>query len=378
MRACNAAVLGRRPLASISSIITLRRLATSSSKLPYRIRAPLSRLQQQKATDPQPTFRTGSLGDGEALESDDMAPDYLSLALRSRVYDLLQESPLQHAPALSESLGAAIHLKREDTLPTFSFYVRCAVNELAGLRTGTSRGGGPPGQRELRLVTGSVGSRGVALAWAAERMGHSLSVVVPTTTPQERREAIARRGAEVILHGESLDEAQAEALRLGVEGGYTYVGSHDAPAVIAAAGTVGLEVLRQHGAATAEARRVMAHGRGGGAGALAMGSGDEMHGTPTLDAVFVGVAGGSLLAGVAATLKALSPHTKIIAVEPHAPADVLSRSLLTGYRLEGASPDGKAGIFVSKIGPEVFRICDALIDDIVTGQQIAAPPGRNF
>ena len=114
----------------------LVRTAHQSSGLPFRIRAPLARLMQKE--QPKPAFRQPALGDGEALLADDKGPDYLSLALRARVYDLIGESPLQHAPALSESLGDAttVHIKREDMQPTFSFYVRCAINELSETRFG--------------------------------------------------------------------------------------------------------------------------------------------------------------------------------------------------------------------------------------------------
>ena len=138
---------------------TARRLGT----LPFRIRAPLARLIERKAPAAE-AFRAPALGDGEALTSATAAPDYLALALRSRVYDHLGETPLQHAPALSEALGASVHIKREDVLPGFTFYARCAVNELATLRA--SSGAAPP-----RLVTASIGSRGHALAWAADRLG---------------------------------------------------------------------------------------------------------------------------------------------------------------------------------------------------------------
>lgn len=303
------------------------------SSLPFRIRSPLAKLQAAKADEPA-AFRAPALGDGEALESAKASPDYLAMALRSRVYDLVQETPLQHAPALSQSLGVSVHIKREDTLPTFSFYLRCAINELATMHD----------HAECGLVTGSVGSRGNALAWAAARLGLRLTVVMPENVPEERRDAVSRLGAEVRVHGATVDESQAEALRLAAAGSHRYVGSHDAPAVLAGAGTVGLELLRQHG----YARR-------------ALGASTDASGA--IDAVFVGVGGGSLLGGVAAVIKSISPSTRVIAVEPRA-ADVLSRSLLSGHRYQVAAP-GSEGVFVSRIGPEVFRLCDTLVDDVI-------------
>ena len=138
-----------------------------STDLPYRIRVPLAKLRASKEGQ-QPEFRAPALGDGETLEGSASYPDYMALCLRSRVYDHLSETPLQYLPALSESLNATVHLKREDLLPTFTFYIRCAVNELAMLR---AAGGTKP------LVTASIGSRGHALAWAAQRPGlhHGIS-----------------------------------------------------------------------------------------------------------------------------------------------------------------------------------------------------------
>ncbi|EOD13174.1 putative threonine/serine dehydratase [Emiliania huxleyi CCMP1516] len=234
---------------------TARRLGT----LPFRIRAPLARLIERKAPAAE-AFRAPALGDGEALTSATAAPDYLALALRSRVYDHLGETPLQHAPALSEALGASVHIKREDVLPGFTFYARCAVNELATLRA--SSGAAPP-----RLVTASIGSRGHALAWAADRLGLDLTVVMPSPTPSSRRDAVSRLGASVLTHGETLVDSQGEAARLAAEEGLVAVGSHDAPPVLAATGTVGLELLRQHGAAAAALSRAAESPLGGTADA---------------------------------------------------------------------------------------------------------------
>ena len=150
------------------------------STLPYRIRVPLAKLQERKTATPI-DFRAPSLGDGEQLETAEAATDYLAMTLRSRVYDHIQETPLQFAPAMSEAIGVALHIKREDLLPTFSFYARSAINELASIRaTATSVQG---------FVTGSVGTRGNALAWAAAQLGLRLTVVMPCllyTSPSPR------------------------------------------------------------------------------------------------------------------------------------------------------------------------------------------------
>ena len=91
--------------------------------LPFRIRAPLARLVEKKSREQElsPQKQAGGLGDGEKLEANATGPDYVRLALTSRVYDMIAETPLQYAPGLSARLGANVHLKREDLLPSFSF-----------------------------------------------------------------------------------------------------------------------------------------------------------------------------------------------------------------------------------------------------------------
>jgi len=350
--------LPRSMPATLPAAIMRRALSTSVSALPYRIRAPLARLRASK--DEQPAFLAGGLGDGESLEGAATYPDYVALALRSRVYDNLSETPLQHLPALSERLDATVHLKREDLLPTFTFYARCAINDLSSYRAaGETR----------QLITSSVGSRGHALAWAANRLGMRLTVVMPSVTPASRREAVQRLGATVLIRGTTVVEAHAEAAALATAENLVPVGTHERPPVVAACATVGLEILRQHGAAVAAAAAPASSGMGGssGGGGGDGGSQSSSRSMPQLDAVFVSVGGGSLLAGVASAIKNTSPHTRVIAVEPRN-ADVLSRSLLCGHRVtdeQRAGEQGAEGVFVSQIGPEIFRVCDALVDDVL-------------
>lgn len=282
------------------------RYVSNVSSLPYRIRAPLARLKESKV-EPAEAFRAPALGDGESLETDAKDPDFVALALRSRVYDHLTDTPLQHALALSERLGANVHIKREDLMPTFTFYARCAINQLALIKASA----GPQA-----LVTASIGSRGHALAWAAERLGMNLTVVMPLATPTSRREAVSRLGAKVIIHGDSVHDANEEAARLAASQGMIAVGSHDDASVIAATGTVALELLRQHGAADVAAAAALAasvHGRPPSRSVARRST------AMPLDAIFVSVGGGSLLAGVASVIKALSPRTKVTIPKPQRP-----------------------------------------------------------
>jgi len=326
-----------RPLARRAAAPSgVARLATGAG-LPFRIRAPLAKLQEKKARagDTGAPKKAGGLGDGEQLESNSSGPDYVRMALTSRVYDMIQESPLQFASGLSNRLQANIHIKREDLLPSFSFKIRGTYNLLADIE---QKGG-------RNIVTYSVGSQGHSVAVAAGHLGMSATVVMPERTPVQRQKAIERAGGRVIVHGKTLSDAQMLAESMSDEDTtLTLLHPHDDERVIAGQATVGLELVRQHGAA--------------------MVAGPSEHGH--LDAIFVCVGGGSLLAGIAAAIKQVMPGTKVIGVEPE-DSDVLHRSLLSGHRVSLPEPghfvDGAA---VRQIGPEVFRVCNELVDDIVT------------
>ncbi|KAL1504676.1 hypothetical protein AB1Y20_008456 [Prymnesium parvum] len=304
------------------------------SGLPFRIRAPLAKLQEKKKA-PAVASQAPALGDGEKLESNAAQPDYMRLALTSRVYDFVGETPLQFASGLSERVQARVFLKREDLLPTFSYKIRGAYNMLSHH---------PPTQK---VVTYSVGSAGLSIAQAAAALKMEATVVMPERTPMKRRKAIERAGATVLIHGTSLTEAQAEAERLAqVKSELTLIPPHDNPLVIAGHATAGLEVVRQIGPAI-----------------------ERWSGTKDLDAIFVVAGGSSLLAGVSTVMKQIMPRTKVIGVEA-AGADLLHRSLLNGHRLSVPEPAHFVdGASVTQLGSEAFRLCNELVDDIVVVSQ---------
>jgi len=304
----------------------------SMSGLPFRIRAPLAKLVERKK-QPEATAAAGGLGDGEKLETNATGPDYVRLALTSRVYDMLSETPLQYASGLSERLGCNVHIKREDLLPSFSFKLRGAYNRLAHLPADTTE-----------VVTYSVGSQGHAVAVAARALGIPSTVVMPERTPAKRRAAIERSGATVIVAGKTLAESQAEAVALtGAKPQATLLEPHEDPLVIAGQATAALEIIKQIGAA------LEAQEKCGG----------------QLDAVFVVAGGSSLLAGIAAIMKSVMPNTKVVGVDASS-ADLLHRSLLTGHTLSVPEPAAFVdGASVRQLGAEVFRLCNELVDDIV-------------
>ncbi|MGD9951018.1 MAG: threonine ammonia-lyase, biosynthetic [Burkholderiales bacterium] len=253
-----------------------------------------------------------------------MSKGYLERILKARVYDVAVESPLELAPGLSRRLGNRLLLKREDLQPVFSFKLRGAYNKMAGLpRAKLARG----------VIAASAGNHAQGVALAAQKLGCKAVIVMPVTTPRIKVDAVAGRGAKVVLHGDSYDEAYAEAMRLKRRHGYSFVHPYDDPEVIAGQGTIGMEILRQC--------------------------------KGPIDAVFVAVGGGGLISGIGVYLKQLDPRIKVIGVEPD-DADAMARSLKAGRRVRldhvGLFADGVA---VKEVGKETFRLARKLVDEMV-------------
>ncbi|MBA1258420.1 threonine ammonia-lyase, biosynthetic [Pseudomonas oryzihabitans] len=255
----------------------------------------------------------------------DLLQRYARKILEAPVYDVAIETPLQPARALSERLGCQVLLKREDLQPVFSFKIRGAYTKLASLSASEKARG---------VITASAGNHAQGLALAARELGVRAIIVMPRTTPELKVIGVQSRGGEVVLHGDAFPEALAEALRLADEQGYTFVPPYDDPDVIAGQGTVAMEILRQH------------PGR--------------------LDAIFVPVGGGGLIAGIAAYVKYLRPEIRIIGVEPD-DSDCLQQALAAGERVVlprvGLFADGVA---VAQIGDHTFEICRRYVDEVIT------------
>ncbi|MDH5577506.1 MAG: threonine ammonia-lyase, biosynthetic [Betaproteobacteria bacterium] len=250
--------------------------------------------------------------------------DYLERILRARVYDVAIESPLELAPALSRRLGNRLLLKREDLQPVFSFKLRGAYNRMVNL---------PRERLKKGVIAASAGNHAQGVALAAQKLGCRAVIVMPVTTPKIKVDAVAARGAKVVLHGDSYDEAYAHAIKLKRRGRLTFVHPYDDADVIAGQGTIGMEILRQCEGA--------------------------------VDAVFVPVGGGGLIAGIAAYLKHLRPGVRVVGVEPD-DADAMARSLQAGRRVKldhvGLFADGVA---VKQVGKETFRLARKLVDEMV-------------
>jgi len=250
--------------------------------------------------------------------------DYLERILNARVYDVAIETPLERAPNLSARTGNHLFLKREDMQPVFSFKLRGAYNKIAHLS---------PAQRKRGVICASAGNHAQGVALSAQKLGIRAVIVMPTTTPQIKIDAVRKRGGEVVLHGEAYDAAYAHALTLEKKEKLSFVHPFDDPDVIAGQGTIGMEILRQH--------------------------------PDPIDAVFCCVGGGGLIAGVAAYIKRLRPETKVIGVEA-ADADAMAQSLAAGKRIKleqvGLFADGAA---VKLVGEETFRLCKDTVDEMV-------------
>ena len=256
-----------------------------------------------------------------------MHPDYLEKVLNAQVYDVAIETPLDLAGNLSARVGNKIILKREDMQPVFSFKLRGAYNKIASLSAEKLKRG---------VICASAGNHAQGVALSAAQVGCRAVIVMPTSTPGIKIDAVKRRGGEVVLFGDSFDEACAHALELEKSEKLTFVHPFDDPEVIAGQGTVAMEILRQHS-------------RHNGA----------------IHAVFCAIGGGGLAAGVAAYIKRLRPEIKVIGVETF-DADAMKQSLAAGKRVRlpqvGLFADGTAVKFV---GEETFRLCKEYLDEVI-------------
>jgi threonine dehydratase len=253
-----------------------------------------------------------------------MHSDYLERILTARVYDVAQETPLEYASNLSARLNNRIMLKREDMQSVFSFKLRGAYNKMAQLS---------PDRLAQGVIAASAGNHAQGVALAASRLGTRAIIVMPVTTPQVKVNAVKTRGGEVVLFGDTYDDAYAYARQLEAEKGLTFIHPFDDPEVIAGQGTIGMEILRQC--------------------------------QQPIHAIFVAIGGGGLISGIAAYVKRLRPEIKIIGVEP-VDADAMYQSLKAGHRVRlsqvGLFADGVA---VRQVGEETFPLCQKYVDDII-------------
>ena len=253
------------------------------------------------------------------------AADYLKKILTARVYDVAIESALQPAIALGKRLHNTVLLKREDQQSVRSFKLRGAYNKMAHLTLEQLKKG---------VICASAGNHAQGVALSASKLGTRAVIVMPTTTPQLKVDAVRALGGEVVLMGDSYSDAYQHALTLQQQQDLTFVHPFDDPDVIAGQGTIAMEILRQH------------QGR--------------------LDAVFVAIGGGGLISGVANYIKSVRPEIKVIGVQM-TDSDAMMQSITAKKRVTlpdvGLFADGTA---VKLVGEETFRIAAKLVDGYVT------------
>lgn len=259
------------------------------------------------------------------------ATSYLTRVLTSEVYAVAHETPLSYAANLSNTINNNAYIKREDTQPVFSFKIRGAYNKIAKLS---------PELRSKGVVTCSAGNHAQGVALSAAKLNINATIVMPLATPLIKVNAVRRFGGPTVtvkLHGQNYDEAAAEAKRLVIENKLTLVHPFDDPDVIAGQGTIGMEIIKSF-----------------------VGK--------KLDVVFACVGGGGLLSGIAASIKALRPEVKVIGVEAEDAAG-MTESLIAGKVITlpqvGLFADGAA---VKTVGEHTFKICNELVDEMITVQ----------
>jgi threonine dehydratase len=251
--------------------------------------------------------------------------DYIRKILSARVYDVAIETPLDPLPRISQAIGRPVLLKREDLQPVFSFKLRGAFNKIAQLPAETAARG---------VICASAGNHAQGVALAARELGIKSVIVMPRTTPQIKVRSVRSLGGQVVLHGDSFDEAYVHARQIEAEKGLTFIHPYDDPDVIAGQGTVAVEMLNQCSGPVA--------------------------------AVFVQIGGGGLAAGVATYIKFLRPEIRVIGVEAEDSA-CMKAAIDAGERVVldqvGLFADGVA---VRQAGEETYRLCRDLLDGMVT------------
>jgi threonine dehydratase len=240
------------------------------------------------------------------------------------IREAIDLTPCKYSGFLSRLSGAPIYLKLENLQKTGSFKIRGALNKLSSLT---------PEERRHGVIAASAGNHAQGVASAAQQLGTHATIVMPEATPITKVEATTFAGAEVILRGETFDDAMNVAHSLAAERNLTMIHPFDDPAVIAGQGTIGLEMLQQ---------------------------------LPELGAVIVPVGGGGLISGLAIALKSLRPTLRVIGVEAdQAASAVLSRQAGRVTEL-GAIKTIADGIAVKRVGDLTFALIERYVDDLVT------------
>ena len=253
---------------------------------------------------------------------------------RQRIAAVATRTPVIHSPLLTERVGASVYLKAESLQKTGSFKIRGATNKMLGLTVEEKARG---------VITVSSGNHGRAVAYVAHQLGIAAVICMSTRVPGNKLDAIKQLGAEVVVHGDSYEDAEIHALQLQEERGLTMIDPFDDPLVIAGQGTVGLELLED---------------------------------LPEIDTAIVPLSGGGLIAGIALACKSASPSIRVIGVTMDR-APVMVHSLRAGTPIQMEEEDTIADALVGNIGVSnkyTFRMVQKYVDDtiLVSDEEIAA------
>lgn len=250
--------------------------------------------------------------------------DYLHKILLARIYDLVKVTPLQKMENLSDRLGVNVLIKREDRQLIHSFKIRGAYNKIKSLSDAQIKAG---------VVTASAGNHAQGVALSAKQLGIRAVIVMPTTTPDLKVNAVRHLGAEVVLYGDSFNASYDYAQQLAKKNGLTMIPPYDDPEVITGQGTIAHELIGQ---------------------------------CDKIDSIFVQIGGGGLAAGIAVYIKTLLPGIKVIGVESEGSA-CMKAALKAGKPVDiGYVSHFADGVAVSKAGTETFRLLSKYLDDVVT------------
>ena len=242
-------------------------------------------------------------------------------AAADRLADHLLRTPCVASRTLSDITGAQVFLKFENLQFTASFKERGACNKLAQLT---------PEERQRGVIAMSAGNHAQGVAYHAQRLGLRAVIVMPRFTPGVKVERTRGFGAEIVLHGDTLDEARAHTLTLAAQQQLVFVHPYDDPDIVAGQGTVGLEMLQE---------------------------------VPDLDTLVVAVGGGGLIAGMATAAKAIKPDIEIIGVQTtRFPAMF---NAFKGTELPQGSNSIAEGIAVGTPGVITQAIIARLVTDMV-------------
>ncbi|MHC4848502.1 MAG: threonine ammonia-lyase [Planctomycetota bacterium] len=250
----------------------------------------------------------------------------IEAADRLRGEGRFRKTPLHYPASLNARLPIPgdVHLKLELFQRTGSFKIRGAIAKVLSLNAA---------EREQGIIAASAGNHAQGVALAASSIGVQARIVMPEFAPLTKRIATAGYGAEVILHGESYDDAYAHALMLRDRDGGSLVHAFDDEQVMAGQGTIGLELLRE---------------------------------LPDLAAVICPVGGGGLIAGVATALKSIRPEILVFGVQAAGASSAVD-SFRAGRRLAtGAVETVADGIKVQHVGEKTFGVIQDFVDDMVT------------